>query len=71
MLWGDKASTSFSGEKEAKRLLLIWAMGVATFRLKRSKSFFAPPAGCVAVFFKKSATTSHIGLLGSSCAFCI
>jgi hypothetical protein len=25
-----KASTSFSGEKEAKRLFLLWVMGVVT-----------------------------------------
>jgi hypothetical protein len=48
-----KGSASFSEEKEAKRLLLIWAIGVANFRLKSSKKFFA------LLFFKKAAFFSN------------
>jgi hypothetical protein len=36
-----EGSTSFSVEKEAKRLLLIWAGGVRTSRLQRNKIFCA------------------------------
>jgi hypothetical protein len=33
LVWQEKGSASFSEEKEAKRLLLIWAMGAAKSRL--------------------------------------
>jgi hypothetical protein len=43
---GVEASPAFSEEKAAKRLLLIWAMGVARARHPNDKSFCA-------AFFKK------------------
>jgi len=44
-----KAGSSFSEEKEAKRLLLIWAGGAQHSRLNRQKSFLQS-------FFSKKAT---------------
>jgi len=43
------SSTSFSEEKEAKRLFLIWAAGVQNSRLQINKSFLRR------FFFKKAA----------------
>jgi hypothetical protein len=37
----EKGRPSFSEEKEAKRLFLIWAWGFANARLRSSKSFCA------------------------------
>jgi hypothetical protein len=41
-----EASTSFFEKKEAKKLLLLWAMGVSQARAKTNKSFLV-------LFFKK------------------
>jgi hypothetical protein len=52
-----EGSTSFSVEKEAKRLLLIWAGGVRKSRLQRNKIFCA-------AFFKKAAAFLGLFALG-------
>jgi hypothetical protein len=49
-----KASASFSEEKEAKRLLLL-SPRRCDIPAQRDQKFFAPPAGRVALFFKKAA----------------
>jgi hypothetical protein len=48
----NKESGSFSEEKEPKRLLLIWAMGVGNSRLQSSESF-CTTRGARRLFFQK------------------